>query len=235
MLTSVALNNRVQWSTLTVQDIHSTAFIVNAGIAIVQDKMIDVMLNYVRWHGYRYLDGNVYKIGYGIGDSTKEQGYTEPEAYAEWLGDLRNKQKIVRAQLPVVGIPISTFDALVSLYIDTGSWRTLVSPEGTYNVADAVKNSDWTTVADMLSRGSINPALRRQEARISFLGDYSANMTRRQQITFGIQSIRKEYVRGITNDFEKKQAEFAYFRQLGVFLPGMSQLRQRRIVSQAVA
>lgn len=234
ILRLVDANRRIQWETFQVQDQFATEFLVNAGIAIVSESMTNVMLGQLTWSGNRYLnDEGGYEIGYGVGDPDDEQGYTEPQAYAEWIGFVRNRQKTLRAQLPIVGIPQATYDALVSLFVDTGTWRTIESEEGTYDLADAVSNSNWLLVSDILSRGNVNPNLRRIEASVSRLGAYPITKDRNQQITQGLQTMRKDYISGFSTDFDTKQTEFAYYRQLGAFLPGMSQLRQRRIVNQA--
>ena len=233
MLRLVEASRRIQWDTFRIQDDYVTQFKINAGIAIISEKMLGAMLDNKRWSGVRYKEDGIYKIGYGVGDPLDEQGQTEAESYAEWIGYVRNQQKIVRAQLPIVGITQAAFDALTSLYVDTGSWRTVEAKEGTYDLADAISNGNWLLAADILSRGKYNPKLRMREARIMMLGDYGTNRDRNQHMIYGIQQIRKAYVNGIKNEFDKKQAEFVYYRQLGIFLPGMSQLRQRRIVAQS--
>jgi len=231
----VEAGRRIQWDTFQVQDEYATQFRINVGIAIVSESMTDLMLSYKTWSGIRYLneDGE-YEIGYGVGDPDSRQGYTEEQAYGEWISFVRNRQQSLRNQLPVVAITQAAYDALLSLYIDTGTWRTVVAEEGTYDLADAVKNSNWLLVADIISRGIVNPDLRRAEAGVVQLGAYPTFKTRRQQRTQGVQELRKRYINGLTNEFERTQAEFVYYRQLGIFLPGMSQLRQRRVVAQAL-
>lgn len=235
MLRFVDPERRIQWETFTVQDDYATKFRLNTGIVSVSEDMLALMLSYKSWSGVRYIDDDgEYKIGYGIGDPDDVQGYTESQAYAEWIGWVKNRQKILRAQLPIVAITQSAFDALLSLYLATGTWRTVVSNEGTYDLADAVKNGNWLLAADIISRGNIDPEQRRAEARVMQLADYSSFKTRNQQAVQGVLDLRKKYIVGIDNEFDKKQAEFVYYRQLGVFLPGMSQLRQRRVVNQAL-
>ena len=235
MLRLVEAQRRIQWETFTVQDEYAVKFLINAGFITVSQKMVDLILSYKKWSGVRYLneDGE-YEIGYGAGEPDFEQGYTESQAYSEWLGSIRNRQKNLQVQLPIVNLPQTKFDALFSLYLDTGTWRTVVADEGTYDLADAVENQNWLLAADILSRGKVNPELRRSEARVMQLGDYTNSKSRSQQVFRGIQEIRKRYVNGITNEFDKRQAEFVYYRQLGTMLPGMSQLRQRRIIQQAL-
>ena len=232
----VAAQHRIQWDTFTVQNTFAVQLLVNTGVAIISEPMIDFILSHKTWSGVRYQNSaGEYEIGYGIGDPDNAQGNTESQSYAEWIGFVRNEQKKLQAQLPVIGISQATFDALLSLYLDTGTWRTVVADEGTYDLADAIKNSNWLLAADIISRGNINPKIRKAEARIMQLGDYSSSKDRNQQIIQGVQRLRKRYVNGLSNEFDKRQAEFVYYRQLGAFLPGMSRLRQRRVIAQALS
>jgi hypothetical protein len=234
MLNFVQLDRRVQWSTFTVQDQFRTTFNIPTNAATVGEKMIALILGEKTWTGARRLNATgIYEIGYGIGDVDDEQGHTESQSYSEWVGDLRNRQKTLRAQLPVISLPASVFDGLLSLYMDTGKWRNVQADEGVYDVASAVKNGNWLSVANMIARGNVNPILRKKEASVIQLAAYGSPKDRNQQIIQGVQTIRTRYVDGIPLEFDKKQAEFAYYRQFQIFLPGMSQLRQRRIVAQA--
>jgi hypothetical protein len=236
MLQFVDAKWRIQWGTFTIQDKYATRINLNSGFVIVSQNMLDLILSYQTWRGVRYLNADKeYEIGYGIGDPDDEQGQTEAQSYAEWIGWIRNRQKSLQAQLPTINITQTVFDGLLSLYIDTGSWRTVEAEEGIYDLATAVKNQNWLLVADIVSRGKYNSDLRKKEARVMQLGDYSYSKTRNQQVIQGIQDLRKRYVNGIQNEFDKRQTEFVYYRQLGSFLPGMSQLRQRRIIQQAVS
>ena len=235
MLTFPDANRRIQWETFTVQDQYAVQIIINKGAAIVSEKMISVMLAEKTWYGTQSTnpDSGLVEIGYGIGDVDDVQGYTESQAYAEWVGWLRNEQRKLRAQLPIINVTQTVYDALLSLYIDTGDWRRLEADEGTYDLASAVKNGNWLLVADIIARGNVNPDLRKKEARVIQLADYAVNKDRDMQVIQGLRRMRKQYVAGISNEFIKKQTEFVYYRQLGSFLPGMSDVRQRRVVAQA--
>lgn len=235
MLKFVQSSNRIQWDTFTNQDEFTTDFKLATNSIVVSERMVALMLSYKTWSGVatvNTMSGQI-EIGYGIGDPDDVQGYTEPQAYAEWVGYVRNRQKALQAQLPIVAITQSAFDAILSLYLDTGSWRTVEADEGTYDLADAIKNGNWLLAADIISRGNYNPDLRKKEARVMQLADYAATKDRNQQIIQGVQLLRKKYINGMATEFARKQAEFVYYRQLEVFLPGMSQLRQRRVIAQA--
>jgi len=235
MLEFVDAQFRIQWDTFTIADEFDVKFNINTSVVNVTNEMLDLILSYRSWSGIRTVNPNTgeYEIGYGIGDPDDVQGYTEPQAYAEFVGYARNRQKNLRAQLPIFALPRGAFNALFSLYLDTGTWRTVESDEGTYDLANAVKQSNWLLAADIISRGRINPELRRKEARVMQLGDFNTTKSRRQQTIQGVQKLRTLYLNGLPTEFDKKQAEFVYYRQLGSFLPGMSNLRQRRVIAQA--
>ena len=166
--------------------------------------MVGVLLGFRDWRGVRYLDDdNNYRIGYGVGDPDAEQGLTEAEAYNELISDFRNQQRIVRKQLPVFAIPQTVYDALVSLYIDTGTWRVVQAEEGTYDMQDAIRNSNWLLAADMLMRGNVNPDLRKAEARVLYLGQYTFTKDRQKLVTEGIQDVRRQYVANTLEPFAR--------------------------------
>jgi hypothetical protein len=235
MLTIVAAQYRIQWETFTVQDAFAVDYRYPVQRATMSIGMENLMLSRRTWSGIRKVDTATgkYTIGYGVGDPDDVQGYTESQAYAEWVGDLRNRQKRLIAQLPILFVTQTIFDSLLSLYIDTGTWRTVQADEGMYDLATPVKNGNWLLAADIISRGKANSELRKKEARVMRLADYSFTKTRNQQVTQGVQLLRTQYVAGIANEFDKKQTEFVYYRQFGTFLPGMTQLRQRRVIAQA--
>ena len=235
MLKTVDAQYRIQWETFTVQDAFAVDFLVPISEITVSELMSDLLLGERTWNGARKINSDTgkYSIGYGVGDPDDVQGYTEPQAYAEWIGNLRNQQKKFAAQLPLVTISQTVYDALLGLYIGTGTWRSVKADEGVYDLASAVKAGNWLLVADIMSRGNTDSQLRKKEARVMRLADYTASKNRNQQTRQGTSLLRKQYVAGITNDFDKKQTEFVYYRQFGSFLPGMSQLRQRRVIAQA--
>lgn len=232
MLTYVDADKRIQWEVYSVVDDFAARFKQAKSSIGLSNKMMAVLLSRYEYRGFRYLDGSTYKIGYGYGDPTVVQGMTEDEAFAEWYGAIKNIEKNIVAQLPLTSIPQSVFDALFGLYLDTGTWRTVQSDDGTYNMLNAVRNANWLLIADILSRGKKNNGLRMQEAHIAKLADYVSTKTREQLSTAGLRYTRTSYA-NLTNELEKQQAEYSYYRQLGSFLPGMSDLRKRRIVALA--
>ena len=65
------------------------------------------------------------------------------------------------------------------------------------------------------------------------LADYNITKDRQQQRTEGIYNIRTSYLNNqYSNEFEKRQAEFAYYRQTNRFLPDMSDTRKKRLIQQ---
>jgi len=226
---------RTQWEVFDVQDDFARQYNINLNLVTFSEDMMGVTLGFKEWSGIQYTDdlGDV-RIGYGFGDPSIEQGMTEAEAYAELVEEYRQAQRIVKAQIPLVALPQTVFDALTSLYADTGTWRVVQADEGTYDMAFAVKNANWLLAADILMRGNVNPDLRKSEARVLYLGEYFWTKDRAKLTTDGIQRVRKSYVSGGLDPFQRRQAEFVYYRQLRAFLPTMSEAKQRRVVAEAV-
>ena len=235
VLKSVPDQLRTEWGAFSSKGGFSTRFLLNAGVIPLSRKMAECMLGFRRWSGFR-IEGESGKpeIGYGRGDPSRQHGMTEGEAFAEWLAHAKGRQRALVPQLPAVELPQTAFDALVSLYVDTGKWRTLEAEEGVYDVRHAVERGDWRMLADMLARGKANPRLRQAESRAVQLGNYEIRKTRAAIRAEGLQNIRRMHMAGMFgSQFEKGQAEFVYYRETGGFLPGMGQARERRIQKEA--
>ena len=236
LLKAVPDSSRIQWETFAADGGFASNFLLNVGVMPLSQSMIDCIVGFKKWSGTRIGGGDgAPSIGYGRGNPDLAQGMTEDEAYAEWIAFAKGRQRAIVSQLPVVEMPQTAFDALVSLYADTGKWRTVEAEEGDYDVRHAVEGSDWRMLADMLARGRVNSSLRNAEARAVQLGRYARDRTRGELRTAGLQDIRRRHVEGLFEDsFERGQAEFVYFRETGDFLPGLTDARKRRIRQTAL-
>lgn len=232
MIKIVSPPYRTQWENYQPVDRFKTDFNVMTSIIKCSDEIIPIVLANSRFRMFRYVDdqSNDYKIGYGYGNPNYPYGMTEAEAYAEWISEFKKKESSLKQQLPLNSISQSQFDALLSLYFLTGSWRTIVSSEGTYDILNAVKNLQWSLVADMISNGKIDRNQRQIESRVLMLGDYNTTKSRAWLRNEGVQYARTTYIRGITDSIAKKQAEISYFRQTsGAFLPNLTDLKKTEI------
>ena len=218
---------RTQWESFQIEDQNTIQFLYNVGVINVSQNALDLMLGDLVWNPYT-LNGI---IGYGHDgpETENERGMTESESYSVWLAHVMSRQRDLRRQLPVTRITQGAYDALLSLYLDTGNWRQVKATEGVYNVQRAVQTGQWTLLADMLQRGKDNALRRSKEAAMVRLGSYSITRQRDQQVTNGLDMIRREYP--TLNIFRKIQAESVYYRQLGIVLPGTPELRIRRLTN----
>lgn len=232
---SVSPSLRIQWETFskTEQQKWNSEFFISTQYQTVSEDAKSIILSNSRFRMFRYLDGNNnYKIGYGYGNPEKRDGYTEIEAYSEWIKELKRKENILQRQIPLLSLTQSQFDAILSLYFLSGDWKKIKGTEGTYDVLSSVREGDWLTVANMLANATENREQRLREARIIVLGDYFTDKDRTWLRNEGIQYTRTQYVNSITDSFAKKQAEIAYYRQTnGTFLPNMREIRKREIVN----
>ena len=236
MIKIVSPQYRIQWETFQPTNRFKTDFKVLTPLVTCSDELIPIVLSNSRFRMYRYTDSenNFYKIGYGYGDPSTKYGMTESEAYGEWIAEFKKKESSLQKQLPLPSITVSQFDALLSLYFLTGSWRTIESDEGTYDLSSAIKNLQWSLVADMIANGKVDRNQRQTEAKILMLGDYRTDKTRNWLRNEGVQYTRTTYIRGITDPLAKKQAEIAYYRQtMGAFLPNLTENKKREISNLA--
>jgi len=232
MIKIVSPQYRIQWETFSNVDRFKSDFKVLTPLIQCSDELIPIVLANYRFRMYRYQDtaDNFYKIGYGYGNSNTPYGMTESEAYSEWIVEFKKKESSLQKQLPIPSITVSQFDALLSLYFTTGSWRTIESDEGIYDISSAIKNMQWTLVADMIANGKTNRTQRQLEAKILMLGDYRTDKSRNWLRNEGIQYTRTTYIRGITDNLAKKQAEISYYRQTaGAYLPNLTENKKREI------
>lgn len=233
---SVPTTSRIQWEVFRVTDEFRAKQQAPVEVMQTSDDMIEFILaNNYEYRMYRYLseDGKNYKIGYGYGDPDVPQGMTEAEAYSEWIKEFKKKEDQFARQLPIDFISQSQFDALMSLYFTTGSWRYIPanSLDGNYDILSAVKLGYWEDVANMISDCATNRQYRQMEAAVMMLANYTTQKTRRSVLIDGIFFARSQYSAGaITDSFTKKQAEFGFYRQTGgVYLPNTPTLRMRQI------
>ena len=231
MLNFVTENRRTIWSTHTVKDDWRVNFLIALTQLTVSAEMLQLMLSTKEYRMFRYsADGKNFKIGYGYGDTTGV-GVTEAEAYGAWIEYIKEKELRFKTTLPLISMSQSHYDALFGLYCDTGTWKKVTSDVGVYDVFTAVKAGRWLLATDMISDGKVNPIMRRAEAKVLQLADYTTGRTRPFLKSEGIAYALKQYTGGsITTEFSKRQCESGYYRQTTAFIPGMTNLRQRELI-----
>ena len=232
VLNFVTENRRTNWDIFTVQNAERIGFLLARNITYVSDEMISLMLGQNDYRMFNYSVNNGQAIGYGVGDPTVKAGVTESEAFSQWFGEIKQKERAFKASLPLISISQAHYDALFSLYCDTGTWKRVQSDVGVYDVYSAVKAQRWLLVADMINDGKINTSARRQEARVLKLADYTNNRTRTFLRNEGIKFAINQYTTGNLTESQKRQAENAYYRQTTAFIPGISEIRKRELVNK---
>jgi hypothetical protein len=234
MLKNINQELKIQWENYTIVNEWEVKNLVETNVRRVSNKMITVILsnNIFRMGKYFSNEENKFKIGYGYGDPDNPLGLTEDEAFSLWIEELKRKEKILRKQLPIPFIEQTKFDALLSLYFLTGTWKKVEGNLANYDTAYAVKTLNWELLANMLCDAKINNDQRRKEARVLMLGDYNTEKDRRVIRTEGTQFERNRYSLSSTDMSIKNQIENAYYRQIGGFLPGMTDLQKRKVMAK---
>mgnify|MGYP001595599128 FL=1 len=233
MLNFVTSNRRTAWDTYTIKDDWTVNFLIAINQLHVSDDMIKLMLSNYQYRMFRYSqDGKNFKIGYGVGDPTGI-GFTEAEAYSAWIDDLKDREWKFKQTLPLVSATQAQYDTLFSLYYNTGTWKKVTSDVGTYDVLTAILNERWLLAADMIADGKVTPTMRRAEARVLQLADYTTSKDRVFLRNEGISYALNQYTSGtIKTELSKRQCESGYYRQTTAFIPGMPLLRQRELIAR---
>lgn len=231
LLKAILPNKRVEWETMTVQSEWDVNFPIEKALIQASFGITEMILANHRYRMYRYLDEtNRFKIGYGYGNPDVRYGYTEEEAFAAFMKELKKKERDLQSQLPLATISQTNFDALLSLYFQTGKWRTVDSNEGTYDLYNTILTERWTLAADMIANGKTDRQMRFAEARVMKLADYGSSRDRFWLRTDGIYDARNAYKAGISDPVARRQAEYAYYRTTGGFLPNMPELKKREVI-----
>lgn len=228
MLKYVAEEYRTVWSENEIQNKMAVQFKLATLEMSLSEEMRNAMLSF---REHRMYETNGY-IGYGIPATNIEYGMTEAESYSAWIEDVTDRERNFKKSIPLLALTQAQYDALYSLYYDTGTWKTITAPNNDkYDVEYAVENERWLLVADMLASSSQNRRIRQLEARVLQLGDYTPLGDRASLRLDGIQDARKTYVSD-TNlpRSTQQQIEHAYYRQLGAFVPTLNDLRKKQLV-----
>jgi len=242
--------------TIFIKDIDNYS---NIKIALESLKISDngalLVLSFERWRAYQYWNGFEYRIGYNSSaNDTNINGLTEDQAFSLFRQNLKTAEKKLRSELgnKVTHLTQNQYDALVSFCYSVESISKAVIGSIIYDLRTAIRNAVdadsgiesttdvWNNVASMIQGHSDEGDRRIAEASVLMLGDYSDLKNRSWLRTEGIQDMRTKYpdrYRSDTKDgkstgYQKRQAEFIYYVESTKFLPGMSEVAYRAIVSR---
>lgn len=230
MLKAVLPSKKIDWQSMTVQSEWDVGFPIEIVLMQASIGITELVLSNFRYRMYRYLDNTgKFKIGYGFGNPDSIYGYTEQESFAAFMKEFKKKERELKTQLPLITISQTRFDALLSLYFQTGTWKIVKSDSGIYDLYSAILEERWNLVSDMIANGNEDRQMRFAEARVMQLADYGTSRDRFWLNSDGIYNAREAYRIGIDDPIAKKQVEVAYYRITGTFLPGIPELRKREI------
>jgi hypothetical protein len=220
--------NLIDYGLFTVIDSVAINTLVNLTELEASDKMINIKLRNTRWLGYAK---NSF-IGYNGTVGLTGTGLTEAAAYTIWIEEFKDKEKRFKKQFPLRQLSQAHYDALLSLYADTGTFTQVGSNERQFQLLEFIKEEKWNYIATALTLNGVNRTVRQAEAKVLMLGDYGSNKDRSFIKEDGIKTLLKEYSSGQLNDEQKKQAEYVYYAETKRFLPNMIESRKRILSKQ---
>lgn len=85
----------------------------------------------------------------------------------------------------------SQYDALLSLYFDTGTINTIGTQARLFQITDFINNRQWDYVATAMTLAGENRLMRQQEAKVLMLADYGITKDRSLIKEQGLQTLLK--------------------------------------------
>jgi hypothetical protein len=192
------------------------------------DNLINTKIRNIKWLGYSKDSVIGYKGTVGL----KGNGLTEAEAYTIWIEEFKDKERAFKKQFPLTSLTHTQYDAMLSLYADTGTFSRVGTSTRQFEIFDFVTDKKWDYVATALTLSGANRLDRQMDAKILMLGDYGTYRDRSYIKEDGIQALVKEYITNQMNDEQKSQAEYVYYAETKRFLPNMIESRKRLLAKQ---
>ena len=124
----------------------------------------------------------------------------------------------------------SYFVLKVLFFVVTGQINKVQIVEGSFDLKSDILSANWETVASKISYDSRDFNISRQIGSIMILGDYGQPLPRTWMRNKGIQTTRRQY-EFLSDGYQIRQAEHSYYRETQKFLPNMSEMRQREVVT----
>jgi len=225
---TVDSKNLIDYSLFTVIDSDAVNTPILLSELEASDKLINAKLRNIKWIGYNKNSVIGYKGTVGLNGD----GLTEGEAYTIWIEDFKDKERAFKKQFPLTSLTQTQYDAMLSLYADTGTFSRVGKETRQFEIFDFVTDRKWDYVATALTLGGADRLNRQLEAKILILGDYGVYKDRSYIKEEGIQALLKEYITNQMNDKQKSQAEYVYYAETKRFLPNMIESRKRLLAKQ---
>ena len=219
----------IEWSDFTVKDSLDTTLVEPIENRELSAKAVSVLL--LKYVYKMYTVNGV--IGYNTLDTNKTYTYgiSEADAFSDWIIGIKKLEKGLKNVLPAkFNITKSKFDGLVLFFVVTGQINKVKIVEGSFDLKSDILSGNWETVASKISYDSRDFNISRQIGSIMILGDYGQPLPRTWMRNKGIQTTRRQY-EFLIDGYQIRQAEHSYYRETQKFLPNMSEMRQREVVS----
>ena len=228
-LQSYPSSKLIDWDDFTVKDSLDTSVLEVIENKELSAKGVSVLLN--KYVFKMYTVNGV--IGYNTTDSNKTYTYgiSEADAFSDWIIDIKKLEKGLKNVLPAkFSITQAQYDALVIFFVITGQINKVQTIDGSFDLKADILAGNWSTVASKISYDKRDFNFNRKAGTIMMLGDYAQPLPRTFMRNKGIQITRRQY-EFIVDGYNIRQAEHSYFRETQKFLPNMSEMRQREVVT----
>lgn len=197
------------------------------------DEILNFNLRQNTWLPYKRREGKNYFIGYNSTKDMDGDGYTEQQSWNDWITEWKQKEKRFQKLFPISELTQSQYDAMLSLYYNTGEFNYIGSEVAKFDIRSYLENGAWDYISTALVINGSGRIRTQAEAKVMMLGFYGRYIPRPKLLANGLEVLRKNYPDRIKDAVSKQQAEYIYYIETGKFLPGLSQSRMRQIVEKS--
>ena len=141
-------------------------------------------------------------------------------------------ERAFKKQFPLTSLTQTQYDAMLSLYADTGTFIRVGNATRQFEIFDFITDKKWNYIATALTLSGAKRLDRQLDAKILMLGDYGTYRDRSYIKEDGIQTLLKEYITDQMTDEQRSQAEYVYYAETKRFLPNMTESRKRLLAKQ---
>lgn len=220
--------NLIDYSLFTVIDSDAVNTPIFLSELEASDKLINAKIRNTKWLGYNKNSVIGYKGTVGLNGT----GLTESAAYTIWIEEFKDKERAFKKQFPLTSLTQTQYDAMLSLYADTGTFIRVGNATRQFEIFDFITDKKWNYIATALTLSGAKRLDRQLDAKILMLGDYGTYRDRSYIKEDGIQTLLKEYITDQMTDEQRSQAEYVYYAETKRFLPNMTESRKRLLAKQ---
>lgn len=155
------------------------------------EEILNFNLRRSGWLPYKRRENGVNIIGYNSTKNLDGDGFTEVQSWNDWITEWKNKEKQFKKLFPIRELTQSQYDAMLSLYYNTGEFNYIGSEVAKFDIRSYLTNGDWDYISTALVINGADRMRTQAEAKVMMLGFYGKYIPRSKLLQNGLEVLRK--------------------------------------------